>query len=881
MRFLPPAIWQRSRRSSLLVVASASALGFLVPASFSASTAQAAPSPGYTASYLAAGTGSPEAVAVNTATDTVYLGDSAGDLVVIDGTTNSIVTTLTLAGAVSGLAVDSATNTVYAVTAGSEVTVINGATNAVSTTIPAPAGVAPENGIAVDSTTDQVYVTDQVVGSNGAATGGGVFVIGGGTDTVVSNFSSGGGDPLSIAVDETTNVAWVTNTTGTVTALNATTGATVYSVSVADNPRSVAVDPATDTVYIASSVAEGGLTVIDGSDGVVTTNLAMYETSGVAVDSADDVVFVKAVAPGSTTLGTVVIDGTTNDVVNDIGRFGNAAVDAATGSVYETASASDPGLWVITPSAADAMSPIIETPPSSTFTFTIGTAGSFTFSVSALPAATFSETGQLPSGITLSSLGILSGTAAAGTAGSYPITITASNGVAPDYSEPFTLEVAELPTVTVPPTATVQVGTAVSIPIQVTGVPAPTVQVLTTLPPGVELTQVSPGSWELTGTPAPDTAGVYPAEFYATNAVGTSATSTMVITVLEAPSIAATAAATFQSDAANSYTFVAECNPACTYGASGLPAGLNLNASGLLTGDLVVGTYNFTVTASNNLGAATQEFTLTVQQSFAIADAIGELTAEAPQLDNGGWYSLGGTIFAAPAVVSLPTPSGTTAAAPLFIGTGVNGELYLRTATVGWQPVGPSKAFCIGAPAAAVTGTTLTVACEGTNGQLYYDTAAVPASGLPQFSSGWKDLGGALTAGPAVAPVDGVMTFFALGTDGRVYTRTLTTGFKATSWLCIGNPAAATDASTGVTTFACQGTNHALWKATDSGTGWSGAVSLGGTLTGGGPAVAAGGGVTEFFAEGTNNGLWMRTPSTGWVNLEEGTIYGVGAGALN
>lgn len=126
----------------------------------------------------------------------------------------------------------------------------------------------------------------------------------------------------------------------------------------------------------------------------------------------------------------------------------------------------------------------------------------------------------------------------------------------------------------------------------------------------------------------------------------------------------------------------------------------------------------------------------------------------------------------------------------------------------------------------------------------------------------------------------GVVTFFALGTAGHVYVRTLTAGFEVTSWRCIGNPAAATDASTGVTTFACQGTNHALWKATNSGTGWSAATSLGGTLIGG-PAIAAGGGVTDFFTDGNYGTTWEWTASVGWTSLEEGAVDGIGAGALN
>ena len=57
------------------------------------------------------------------------------------------------------------------------------------------------------------------------------------------------------------------------------------------------------------------------------------------------------------------------------------------------------------------------------------------------PAPTFTETGALPSGVTLSSAGVLSGTPALGTVGTYPITITAANGVGSNATQNFTLTV--------------------------------------------------------------------------------------------------------------------------------------------------------------------------------------------------------------------------------------------------------------------------------------------------------------------------------------------------------------------------------------------------------------------------------------------------------
>ena len=90
-----------------------------------------------------------------------------------------------------------------------------------------------------------------------------------------------------------------------------------------------------------------------------------------------------------------------------------------------------------------AASPII-TSPSST-TFVLGTAGTFTVTANGTPVISIGESGVLPNGVTFTDNG--DGTATlAGTptviAGSYPLTITASNGVGSDAVQAFTLKVS-------------------------------------------------------------------------------------------------------------------------------------------------------------------------------------------------------------------------------------------------------------------------------------------------------------------------------------------------------------------------------------------------------------------------------------------------------
>jgi hypothetical protein len=255
-----------------------------------------------------------------------------------------------------------------------------------------------------------------------------------------------------------------------------------------------------------------------------------------------------------------------------------------------------------------------------------------------------------------------------------------------------------------------------------------------------------------------------------------------------------------------------------------------------------------------------------------------QLWVQAPQLGS-GWHSLGGTIVAPPAVAAAPIPYASTQAQPLFIATSSNKQLYIRSLSTSWARLGSASMPCTGGPAAVITGGTLTVACRGPNNALWYNTAALPSSGLPKFTGAWTSLGGVLTAAPAVAPVGGVLTFFARSTNGHIYTRTVGSGFKQMPWACIGAPAAAAEPVSGDTVFACQGGNHTLYEAANGGAGWTAAVSLGGSLIGG-PGIAAASRVTEALAEGSNGAVYARTPF-GWSSLGGAVVGGVGAAALN
>ncbi len=78
-------------------------------------------------------------------------------------------------------------------------------------------------------------------------------------------------------------------------------------------------------------------------------------------------------------------------------------------------------------------------------TFTVNAAGTFTLTATGNPVPTLSVSGTLPTGVTFTpATGVLAGTPAAGTAGTYPLTFTAANGNLPDATQPFTLTVVQV-----------------------------------------------------------------------------------------------------------------------------------------------------------------------------------------------------------------------------------------------------------------------------------------------------------------------------------------------------------------------------------------------------------------------------------------------------
>ena len=154
----------------------------------------------------------------------------------------------------------------------------------------------------------------------------------------------------------------------------------------------------------------------------------------------------------------------------------------------------------------------------------------------------------------------LAGTPAAGTGGSYPITITATNSTG-HTDQSFTLTVNQPPTISSADHATFSVGSAGSFTVTTTaGYPAATTLSHTgTLPSGVSFTDNGDGTATLAGTPAAGTGGSYPITITATNSTGhtdqsftlTVGKRSQTITVTSAPPSPAVVGASYQPAASS------------------------------------------------------------------------------------------------------------------------------------------------------------------------------------------------------------------------------------------------------------------------------------------------------------------------------------------
>jgi hypothetical protein len=370
------------------------------------------------------------------------------------------------------------------------------------------------------------------------------------------------------------------------------------------------------------------------------------------ISSADHATFTVG-SPGSFTVTTVAGYPTGTTLTRTGTLPGGIAFTAhvnGTATFAGTPATGSGGVYPLTLTASNGIAPdatqtftlTINEPPVITSadhtTFTVGSAGSFT--VTTAPGhpsgTTLTSTGTLPSGVTFADnqdgSATLAGTPATDSGGSYPLTVTASNGVAPDARQTFTLTVNQPPTITSADHATFTVGSPGSFGVT-TAAGTPTGTTLTstgTLPSGIAFTAHVNGTATLAGTPATGSGGVYPLTVTASNSIAPDASQAFTLTINEPPVISSADHTTFTVGSAGSFTVTT---------APGTPSGTTLTSTGTLPSGVTFadnndgtatiagnpatdGVYPLTVTASNGVAPdARQTFTLTSNEPPTITSA--------------------------------------------------------------------------------------------------------------------------------------------------------------------------------------------------------------------------------------------------------------------
>jgi YVTN family beta-propeller protein len=333
-----------------------------------------------TTSTVPVGT-NPTAVAVNTATNKVYVANQGSNsLTVIDGATNGTAT-VSVGTQPVAVAVDEVTNKIFVANFGSgNVTVVDGATNATTTvTVEAPADVA------VNPVTGKVYVTGQSnsvarltvideatlatttipLGGSSASfvavnpatnrvyavvNGYSVSVIDGASNSVVATISAAPSFLGRMVVNPTTNKVYLTWNPGGLYVIDGATNAATQ-VAYGDHNQDLAVNPVTNKIYVArgSALFEGHVMVVDGASNTVTADVRIgpERSFRIAVNPVSNKVVITNTSNDAATVfnDVVIVDGATNTAAS-------AGVPGATERGAVALNPTTNRAYIVNPSAA-------------------------------------------------------------------------------------------------------------------------------------------------------------------------------------------------------------------------------------------------------------------------------------------------------------------------------------------------------------------------------------------------------------------------------------------------------------------------------------------------------------------------------------------------
>lgn len=231
-------------------------------------------------------------MAVNPITNRIYVTNNDKTVTILDGVTDSILSTVAVGSDNStfkhAIVVNPVTNKIYVTNGGDDtITVIDGATNTTRTV----AALKHPFALAVNPVTNRIYIT------NNDNT---ITIIDGATDSIIKTLVVGSDNSAfkqALVVNTVTNKIYVINENNdTVTIIDGATNNT-STLTTRVTPRAVALNEKTNKIYVAN-YGSNNVTVIDGATNTTATvpvgthpnALAVNpETNKVYVTSEDDV----------------------------------------------------------------------------------------------------------------------------------------------------------------------------------------------------------------------------------------------------------------------------------------------------------------------------------------------------------------------------------------------------------------------------------------------------------------------------------------------------------------------------------------------------------------------------------------------------------------
>jgi YVTN family beta-propeller protein len=273
--------------------------------------------------------GSPSSIAINERTNLVYVSNRNSDNVsVINATTNKLVDSIMVGFSPGDLAVSSKINLVYVTKPNlGVVIVIDGSTNKVMRTIELSNSTSKNyniNGIAVNEKTNKVYVlTHNFYPEDRRADYASISVIDGVKNEIEQSFKVADlrfeydvtDDPRGIAINSKTNTIYVVLIFGDVYVIDGTTNTVTGKITIGYEkmPHQANVNEETNMVYV-SNFGNQSMSVVDGATNKIVKTISVgYDPQGIAIDPATNTIYLVMYG------GQVaVFDGSSHSLVDKI-----------------------------------------------------------------------------------------------------------------------------------------------------------------------------------------------------------------------------------------------------------------------------------------------------------------------------------------------------------------------------------------------------------------------------------------------------------------------------------------------------------------------------------------------------------------------------------